>query len=447
MEGAKRRLRNMHVARFGGAQGGPRAGGEGAGAHTAPFVFASAPGRVELAGNHTDHQGGCALAAAIDRRAYGLAAPNGTDEVRVAMEGFGEASVHLSDLEARADERGASRSLVRGMAAACVRSGGRLRGFDLAVCSDVPVGCGLSSSAAFEMLLGAAMHALCESADVAADGPGTGGAQGARPCGPQPAPLDPMALALEGAWAERNYFGKPCGLQDQLASACGGIVALDFSGDEPQARSVAFDWEACGHALCLIDCRCDHARYIDEYAAVPADMRAVARWFGCARLEDVPYRAFLDRFADAREALGDRAVLRALHYFEETRRAQAQLRALESGKFGEFLELVRASGASSAQFLQNVSPHGDGSGACQPAMVVLALCAHLLDGDLSGGDGAQRSGAYRIHGGGFGGSVLAIVDDREADAFMASMDALLGYDACKAAAVSPLGVHVERMAR
>lgn len=407
-----RHLRALHAARFGsGACGGAADGAE-------PVVLASAPGRVELAGNHTDHQGGRTISASIDRRAWALAVPNGTDELRVVMDGFGESVVRVGEWEPRADERGTSQALIRGMAAAYARSGGDVRGCDVATCSEVPVGSGLSSSAAFEVLIGAVLRGL----DGAKEG----------------ATLDPMALAIDAVEAERIYFGKPCGMQDQLASAHGGAVALDFSSEPPRVTPVAFDAAASGYALCLVDCRCDHSRFADEYAAVPADMFAVARHFGRDRLEDVSPDAFLGQLAAVRAQVGDRAALRALHYFDETRRVRAQQAALEAGDFATFLEGVRQSGASSAQVLQNVSPHADGTGAEQPAMVVLALCTHLLDAD--------GAGAYRIHGGGFGGSVLAIVADDAAPAFMASMNRLLGYDACMTVGIDARGAFVERLA-
>lgn len=381
------------------------------------FALASAPGRVELAGNHTDHQGGRTISTAIDRRMFALAAPNGTDEMHVIMEGFGEALVDVRDLEPRAEERGTSTALVRGMAAAYAREGGTLRGFDAVTCSNVPSGCGVSSSAAFEMLMGMLIRAVC-------DEPG------------RDPNRDHVRLALDGSWAEAVYFGKPTGAQDQLASAFGGIVALDFAGAAPQVSPVAFDVGASGHKLLLVDSRCDHARHTDEFVAVPADMFAVARRFGRERLEDVPFASFLADLPAVRAELGDRAALRALHYFEETRRVAAQRRALEAGDFAAFLSLARQSGASSAQFLQNVSPRADGSGAEQPAMTVLALCAHLLGG----------RGAYRIHGGGFGGSVLAFVPEEEADAFRTRMDELLGYDACLSVAIGAPGACAQRIA-
>lgn len=402
----EQRLRGLFAAQF----------SEGVG----PFVLASAPGRVELAGNHTDHQGGRTISAAIGQRAHALAAPNGTDEIRVFMDGFGEGIVRLTELDARTDERGSSLALVRGMAAAYARAGGELRGFDLVTCSDIPVGCGVSSSAAFEMLVGVVVRAVSA---------------------PAPAPaFDPIVLALEGQWVEDVYFGKPTGAQDQLASACGGVVALDFVGAVPRVEPVAFDLATCGYAPFLVDSRCDHSQHTDEFNAIPVDMFAVARHFGCTRLEDVPFDVFLARLAEVRSALGDRAVLRALHYFEETRRVRAQQHVLEAGDFAEFLRLVCASGASSAQFLQNVSPRGDGSGGEQPATVVLALCAHLLD-RADGG-----AGACRIHGGGFGGSVLAFVPNEGATEFRARMDELLGYEACMPVEITSQGACAEWIA-
>lgn len=402
-EEALEHLKRRFAERFGGADG-------------RTLAFASAPGRVELAGNHTDHQGGRTISTAIDRRMYALAAPNGTDEIRVSMEGFGEAALDVGDLAARAEERGTSASLVRGMAAAYARGGGRLRGFDAVTRSDVPAGCGVSSSAAFEMLLGLLIRAVC-------DPPG----------------LDPhrdlVKLALDGSWAEDVHFGKPTGAQDQLASAFGGIVALDFAGEEPRVSPVAFDVRESGHELLLVDSRCDHARHTAEFVAVPAEMFAVARRFGRERLEDVPYQAFLADLPAVRAQLGDRAALRALHYFEETRRVAAQRRALAEGDFAAFLAFVRQSGASSAQFLQNVSPRADGTGFEQPAQVVLALCTHLLG----------ERGAFRIHGGGFGGSVLAFVPEGETAEFRGRMDALLGYDACLPVSIGAPGAHAERL--
>lgn len=386
----------------------------------APSVLASAPGRVELAGNHTDHQGGLVISGAIDLRCWGLAGLNGTNQIRLAMDGFGEAVLDLDEpnaLEPRESERGTSLALVRGMAAELVRAGGALRGFSMTTCSDIPAGCGVSSSAAFEMLVGSVIQALC-----ADEGEGA-----------WPGPID---LALAGMHAERAYFGKPCGAQDQIASACGNAVAMDFSSNPPHVQRLGFDADACSHALCLIDSQADHSLYTDEFAAIPEEMQQVARLFGHEALGAVSPADFLMGIDRVRTQLSDRHALRALHFFAETNRVALQREALESGNFGAFLEHVRLSGASSAQFLQNVSPEANRTApGGQPAMVILALCAQLLG----------TRGAWRIHGGGFGGSVLAFVPQEEATQFVCSMNACLGYNACRLLNISSQGAWAQRI--
>lgn len=380
-------------------------------------IVASAPGRLELAGNHTDHQGGCVISASIDSRAYALAAPNGREEIRLYMDGFGHAAIDLADAawaEPVEAERGQSVSIARGMAAAFVRKGGQLGGFDVVTTSDIPVGFGVSSSAAFEMLMGGCVEALFG-------------------CSPQE--VDRIDLALTGMHVERGYFGKPAGAQDQLTSSVGGVVAMNFASEIPTAEPVAFDLGSCAYLPCLIDSRCDHSLYNDEFATVPVDMLDVARWFGCEGLEGVDRAEFFARLPELRECLGDGRALRALHYFDETVRVKAQRACLERGDFEAFLAHARLSGASSAQYLQNVSPKADGTGSYQPAMVILALCAHLL----------ADAGAWRIHGGGFGGSVLAFVPRERVDSFVAEVNACLGYDACTLVGISDRGVHWERL--
>lgn len=390
-----------------------------------PFVAASAPGRVEVAGNHVDHQGGRTISAAIGERSWGLAAENGLARIRVAMEGFGTAEIDLSVPDWAApqpSEELTSAALVRGMAAAFARDGGPLRGFDLVTASDVPSGCGLSSSAAFEVMVGACLEALF--------GDGSGRREGTGEV-----LLDPVALALAAVETEQCYFGKPCGAQDQLASACGGVVTIDFAPDEPVVESVALDVEAAGYALVLVDSRQDHSLHNDEFAAIPSDMRMVANLLGASRLGDVPVQMLLDSLAEVRAALGDRRAMRALHYYEEVERVQAQRTALDGGDFDAFLKLVRLSGASSAQFLQNVSLREPGSDERQPAMLIQSLCAHLLG----------ETGAWRIHGGGFGGAVLAFVPCERADEFVAAMDGFLGYEACRRVTVGGSGVRARRL--
>jgi len=423
-------LEELYATRFGGSCRDKQEG------TTAPSVLASAPGRIELAGNHTDHQGGQTISAALDQHVSALAVANGTEVIRLFMEGFGEACLQLSELTPRAEEKGRSIALVRGMAAALAQQGRQLYGFDMVTCSDIPIGCGLSSSAAFEILTGAVIRAFCEPDTLRSNVPTL-----------LTAPNDLTTLALQGAWAETVYFGKPCGAQDQLASAFGGINALDFSAEIPHVTPVSFEVGTCSYIPILVDSRSDHSLSIDEYAAIPAQMHAVANLFGVTRLQDLLYGRLLEHLPRVRAQLGDRAALRALHYFEEMQRVKIQIGALQEGDFEGFLKQMRLSGASSALYLQNVSPLSDGEGMQQPTMVILALCAHLLDGGNlpdSPGKGQQR-GAYRIHGGGFGGSVLTFVPRKDADSFQAVMDDLLGYDACMPVLLSSRGVLVERL--
>lgn len=414
-------LRNSFIDRFGNP--------------TSSFVFASAPGRVELAGNHTDHQGGLVISGAIDLRCWGLATLNGTSQIRLAMEDFGEASFDLNEagaLEPRECEQGTSLSLVRGMAAQFAQAGGTLRGFDMVTCSDIPAGCGVSSSAAFEMLIGTVLQAL----DTQTDEKPTSEASQPEAAAINQPWSDPIALALAGMQAERTFFGKPCGAQDQIASACGNVVAMDFSCNPPLVKRLGFDANDCDYALCLIDSQADHSRYTSEFADITNEMHQVAALFGCDMLGKVDVERFLANLGKIRSQLSDRHALRALHFFSETNRVAQQRQALECNDFEAFLERVRLSGSSSAQFLQNVSPEeGKLEPNGQPAMVILALCAHLL----------KTQGAWRIHGGGFGGSVLAFVPREQAAQFAKHMNECLGYDACRTLSISEQGVWAEQV--
>ncbi|MEY8461284.1 galactokinase family protein [Eggerthellaceae bacterium 24-137] len=421
------------------------------------FVLASAPGRMEVAGNHVDHQGGRVISAAIGERTWGLAAVNGLSCIRAVMEGFGTDEVDLSDPSWAAPhpvEALSSGALVRGMAAAFEAGGGTVRGFDIVTCSDVPPGRGLSSSAAFEVMLGAALEGLFGPGPFAGDSKGPTGSSDAGAGAPEaaeaepvageqpvagevgePVSLDPVAVALAAVACEQRYFGKPCGAQDQLASACGGVVTIDFAPAVPQVSPVVLDAAAEGYRIVLVDSHQDHSLHQDEFAAIPADMRMVANLLGVPRLGDAPVEALLERLQQVRTELGDRRAMRALHYYDEVARVEAQCAALADGDFALFLKDVRLSGASSAQFLQNVSLRDPGSEARQPAMVIQSLAAHLLG----------ERGAWRIHGGGFGGAVLAFVPADEADGFIAAMDAMLGYRACREVAIGGAGARARRL--
>ena len=372
-------------------------------------VRAYAPGRTELAGNHTDHQGGRVIAAAVDCGVEVTARPNRTGRAYVESAGFAPVDVCIADAgsqEPQVAERFTTAALVRGVMAGLHAHGVPVGGFDAQVTSTVPAGGGLSSSAAFELALARALCGLFGNGE-----------------------LSEVALARIGQAAERDFFGKACGLMDQLAVAIGGIAAIDFAHDDPFIERIDFDFAACGYALCLVDTQCDHSRYAEEYSQVPRDMDAVASLLGARVLSQVPEAAFLERFNEVRSRLGDVPALRALHYYYENRLVDARVTALRAGDIDGFLRLTRLSGASSAQYLQNVSTYDRAE---QPAMVALALVDVLLEGE----------GACRIHGGGFGGTVQAFVPLDRFDALSRALDARLGEGSCRVYSLDPLGARV-----
>ena len=391
-----------------------------------PFlVYGSAPGRLELAGNHTDHQGGYVISAALDRHIFGLAAPNGTAVVRARMEGFAPCDIDLSEdgaFEPQDVERGTSAALIRGMAAAYAAAGGHVAGFDLVTASDLPAGAGVSSSAAFEMLLGVVLRALDDTkpqvnGDIALSDD------------------DRIALAQEGVDAERRFFGKTCGAQDQLASAFGGTIFMDFSPEPPappKVTRVDFDPEALPYALVLVDSRVDHSKYNADYDSVPADMFRVARAFGHERLGDMASTQL--RAADV--GLAPHVVDRALHFYAEVSRVRSQFDALRGGHFRTFARLANESGLSNRNLLRNVTPvsaPADDPDAGRPEHI-MDLCGTVLD----------RPVRCRMHGGGFGGSILALVPRAQLARFTRRMDEALGYTACVPVAIATEGATARR---
>ncbi|MDO4568078.1 MAG: galactokinase family protein [Clostridia bacterium] len=357
----------------------------------------SSPGRTEIGGNHTDHQRGRTLAAAIDLDIVACARANADGMVRVSSKGHPEFSVDLglpSPIEA---ERETPTSLVRGVVSRLSGMGYRIGGFDMCVESRVPVGGGLSSSAAFEVLLGVICNDLF--------------------CGNR---LTPVQIAQIGQYAENAFFFKPCGLMDQLACATGGIAEMDFrSPDAPYVRKLSFDIERAGYALCMIDTGASHASLTEDYASIPREMRAVARLFGKDALREVEQDEFWRNLARVRAHAGDRAALRAMHFFSDDHIAHMEAAALERGDIDEFLSLVNRSGLSSALLLQNLysplKPHE------QSITVAIAAVRRLLDG----------AGAVRVHGGGFAGAVQAFVPVADITRFQAGAEALLGVGCCR----------------
>lgn len=376
----------------------------GKGADTEVSIF-SAPGRTEIGGNHTDHQRGKVLTGSVDLDALACAAYNGTPTINIFSEGYGLISIDTEDLKVNKREYNTTKSLIRGIAAKIATDGYTVDGFDAYVISDVPGGSGLSSSACFEVLVGVIMNGLF-----------CGGA------------LALPEIAKIGQYAENVYFGKPSGLLDQMGCAMGGVITIDFSDKEnPVYHAVDFDFAAAGYALCIVDTGADHADLTGDYAAVPQEMKGVAAELGKEVLCEVDEQEFYKSIPTLREKLGDRAVLRAIHYFTDCHRVEKQVAALEKGDFDQFLRLVSSSGHSSYMYLQNVATYRDP--ADQPVAVALAMAGYYLNG----------RGARRVHGGGFAGTIQAFVPlDMVAD-FQKGMDALLSEGACRVTYIRPVG--------
>ena len=364
----------------------------------------SAPGRTELGGNHTDHQNGCVLAAAIDLEVTAQVVLNETNTIRVRSQGYAPFEIQLSDLGYREEEKGTTAALVRGICAAFSRLGAKLQGFDMDIRSQVLPGSGLSSSAAFEVLVGTVCNNLFF------DGK-----------------LPPEEIALIGQHAENTYFGKPCGLMDQMACATGGLVFIDFGQDSHQVQRLDFDFTQMGFALCIIDTGADHADLTDEYAAIPRELTQLCSFFGKEYLRQIPEADFLAALPQLRGQVADRAILRALHIYRENRRVAAQRDALAAGNIQDYLDLVNESGRSSWMYLQNIYPTG--AVQHQPMALALVLCDTLLEG----------TGAFRVHGGGFAGTVQAYVPLQRLDAFVAGMEQVLGKGCCKVVKVRNQG--------
>ena len=374
-------------------------------ASDAAAALFTGPGRTEIGGNHTDHQHGHVLCGSVDLDMLACAAPNGLDVIRVHSEGYPALEVALDSLSPREDEKNTSAALVRGVAAKIAELGHTLCGFDAYVTSNVLSGSGLSSSAAYEVLIGNILNHLC-----------CGGA------------LDPVEIAKIGQYAENVYFGKPCGLMDQMGSAVGGAVAIDFHDPaSPVVRRADYDFSASGHALCIVDTASSHGDLTDDYADITREMGAVAAYFGQKFLRDVPEADFHAALPALRASCGDRAVLRALHYYEDDRRAVEEAEALAAGDFPRFLALVNASGLSSALHLQNTWSISNPRQQAIP--VCLAVGRELLAG----------TGAIRVHGGGFAGTIQAFVPNDKLVSFKTGMESLLGPGKCHILHIRPQG--------
>ena len=356
----------------------------------------SAPGRTEISGNHTDHQHGCVLAAAVDLETVATVWLDESNQIQIQSEGYPVVTVDLNDLNVREEEKNTTAALIRGVASAFAQRGAKLSGFRAKVHSTVLPGSGLSSSAAFEVLIGTILNELFFDKK-----------------------LTPVEIAQIGQYAENVYFGKPCGLMDQMASSVGGMVFIDFADPEkPKVQKLDADLEKFGYGLCIIDTGADHADLTDEYAAIPGELAQLCQFFGKKYLREIPKAEFVQKIPELRGKVTDRAILRAFHIYKENDRVRQLVEALRWDDIDAFLDLIKESGRSSWMYLQNITPAG--AVQHQEVAVALALCETYLKGQ----------GAYRVHGGGFAGTVQAFVPLDMLDSFKASIEAVLGENSC-----------------
>ena len=366
----------------------------------------SAPGRTEIGGNHTDHQHGCVLAASLNLDVIGAVALNGRDEIRIKSKGYPMDIIRLDELEPSESEYDRASALIRGVVRKIKDMGYTVKGFDAYTVSSVLKGSGMSSSAAFEVLVGTVINGLFCNEEI-----------------------DAVQIAQIAQYAENVYFGKPCGLMDQMASSVGAVVAIDFADTEkPVVNKVEYDFTKSGYSLCIIDSGADHADLTHEYAAITVEMRMVANYFGKNFLREVDPQEFSDKLAEVRAAVkNDRAILRAIHYFNDNIRAQEEVKALRDDDFERFLDIVKKSGRSSFMYLQNV--YASSMPEQQAVSLTLALCDEIL------GD----SGASRVHGGGFAGTVQAFVPNEIVKEFKKKIEAVLGEGMCHILSIRPVG--------
>ena len=365
----------------------------------------SAPGRSEVGGNHTDHQYGKVLATSINLDAIAIVAPKDEAVIDLKSEGYDRIQVDLDHLDKNDVKEGSSESLIAGVAFKLKEEGYKIGGFEAYVTSDVLNGAGMSSSAAFEVLIGNILSGLYNDMKIS-----------------------PVFLAQAGQFAENEFFGKPCGLMDQMASSVGGLINIDFEDPKnPKIKKVEVDFEEYGHSLCIVDTKGSHADLTDDYAAIPEEMKEVAGFFDKAVLREVDKDDFYLNLPKIREILGDRAVLRAMHLFEENKRVDEQVKALEDGDFATFKKLIKESGNSSFKYLQNVYSNHDLNN--QSVSIGLAMS------DISLGD----RGVSRVHGGGFAGTIQAFVPNDIVGMYKKNMEHVFGEGACHVLKVRPYG--------
>ena len=357
----------------------------------------SAPGRSEVGGNHTDHQQGKVLATSINLDAIGVVSRIQEPVIRVISEGYDDRiEIDIQDLEEKYEEEGTTAALIRGVAAAFQEKGYKLGGFEAYVSSDVLIGAGLSSSASFEVIIGTIISGLFNHMEIS-----------------------PVEIAMAGQFAENVYFGKPSGLMDQMACSVGGLIHIDFeTPGEPVVEQVPADFEAWKYSLCIVDTKASHANLTDDYAKIPQEMKKVAQFFKKKVLREVDEDEFYREIPGLRSIFGDRPVLRAIHFFQEEKRVDAQVKALKDGDFKEFLRLVRESGNSSFKYLQNIYVNRDEQS--QAMSIALAASETKL----------KDHGVCRVHGGGFAGTIQVFVENEYVEEYRAFIEKIFGRDSC-----------------
>ncbi|MDO4621982.1 MAG: galactokinase family protein [Eubacteriales bacterium] len=365
----------------------------------------SAPGRSEIGGNHTDHQHGKVLASSVNIDIIAVVSPTDDQMVHFKSEGYDRIDTSVADPVIDESIFGTTRSLIHGIAAGLRKRGYQAGGFNAYATSQVLSGSGLSSSAAFEILVGNILSGLYNEEK-----------------------LDAVTLAQIGQEAENIYFGKPSGLMDQMACSVGGLIFIDFADPKtPQVKKVDVDFSVFKHSLCIVDTKGSHADLTDDYAAIPVEMCKVAAYFGKKVLREVDEAAFYQALPEIRKAAGDRAVLRAIHFFDENARVDEEVAALQKGDFEAFKAIAMESGQSSYKYLQNVY-------ACHKPEEMSVAVSLVMTKKLLG-----DKAAYRVHGGGFAGTIQAFIPDDAVAAYKEGMEKLLGEGSCHVMKVRPIG--------
>ena len=367
----------------------------------------SVPGRSEIIGNHTDHNHGKVMAGAINRDIIAIASKNNSDIIGFCSEGYSKDQISLSTvLEPDKFKKYTSRALIAGMAASFVNNGHEVGGFDVYCCTEVLKGSGLSSSAAFEVMIGNILnHLFCDGQ------------------------VDNQEIAKYAQFSENVYFGKPCGLMDQMACAVGGFVYIDFEDNKnPVVESVDLSLSQYGYSLCIVNTGGNHANLNDDYASVPSEMKAVAKALGREVLRGLSEADIIASAEKLRQTVGDRALLRAIHFVRENERVESAKAALVAGDLDKFYQVILASGRSSFQYLQNVYT------TINVSEQGLSLALALTDGFL-----ASRGGAFRVHGGGFAGTIQAFVKTEDLPEYVSLIDSVFGSGSAMPLNIRPLG--------